>query len=500
MRLAPLSLVVLLALVSWAGGQITEGQWTYIVENGGATIAASTATGAVTIPSVLGGYAVKNVGTWAWTPVFGYDNTSVTSVAIPDSVTSIGYGAFRRCTGLTSVSIPDSVTSIAFGTLDTTLPWVFDGCINLERIDIDPGNPAYSSVGGVVFNKFATSLLRVPPGKQGHYAVPASVVSIADWAFVQCSKLTGISIPITVASTGALDFGYIFEGGEDITYLTAPPITVDVTSLADNEDFVTALAAKILASQPNNYGIATKADLSGAISDATTQAIAQVQASPNDYNLFSSTQYQANRITGVAEGKAEVTSNPTAYSLFTESSIMDMNLGGVMLKKGSNANALDLELTIETKDNLATSGWQVAERISRSVSMAGVQRQFLRVRAGAPYVAPDVKVLAHPTLGNILTDGAGRVLYYFAADTPGGNPLFSGSSWPYVTVPAAPKADAGVTAMLASSTFGKPGGPYLTVNGRPVYFYVGDTIAGQANGQGVGSVWWTVKADGAINQ
>lgn len=295
---------------------------------------------------------------------------------------------------------------------------------------------------------------------------------------------------------------------------------------ADIDKLTGLIAERVLAALPDNYGIATKADLGTAVSDATSQAIAQVQATPNNYNLFSaaqydgnrangqtdvvsqpntfglfdSTQYEANRITGVAEGKAEVTGNPTAYSLFTESSIMDMNLGSLMLKKRADANALDLELTIETKDNLATSGWQVAERISRSVSMAGVQRQFLRVRADAPYVAPDVQVLAHPTLGNILTDGAGRVLYFFAADTPGGNPLFSGSSWPYVTVPAAPKADAGVTAMLASSTFGKPGGPYLTVNGRPVYYYVGDSEAGQANGHGAGSVWWTIKVDGVINQ
>jgi predicted lipoprotein with Yx(FWY)xxD motif len=179
---------------------------------------------------------------------------------------------------------------------------------------------------------------------------------------------------------------------------------------------------------------------------------------------------------------------------------MDMNLGSLMLKKRADANALDLELTIEAKDNLTTDGWQVAERITRLVSMEGVQRQFLRVRADAPYVAPNVKILAHPTLGNILTDGAGRVLYYFAADTPGGNPLFSGSSWPYVTVPAAPKADAGVSAMLASSTFGKPDGTYLTINGRPAYYYVGDSEAGQANGQGAGWVWWTIRADGVINQ
>jgi predicted lipoprotein with Yx(FWY)xxD motif len=225
-----------------------------------------------------------------------------------------------------------------------------------------------------------------------------------------------------------------------------------------------------------------------------------VTANPAAFSLFTESQFAANRIAGVAEGKAEVTSNPTAYSLFTESSIMDMNLGSLMLKKGDGADALDLELTIETRDNLATNGWQVAERITRSISMDGVQRQFLRVRADAPYVAPNVKVLTHPTLGNILTDGAGRVLYYFAADTPGGNPLFGGSSWPYVTVPAAPKADAGVSAMPASSTFGKPGGPYLTLNARPVYTYVGDSEAGQANGQGAGWVWYTIKADVSINQ
>ena len=129
MKLAPLPLVVLLALVSWASGQITDGQWTYIVEDGGATITASTATGAVTIPSVLGGYAVKNVGTGTWwSSVFGYDNTSVLSVSIPDSVKSIRDSAFQNCTGLTSVIIGNGVTSIG----DRT----FSGCTGLTSVII----------------------------------------------------------------------------------------------------------------------------------------------------------------------------------------------------------------------------------------------------------------------------------------------------------------------------------------------------------------------------
>ena len=247
--------------------------------------------------------------------------------------------------------------------------------------------------------------------------------------------------------------------------------------------------------------------------DNRTNGQTDVMNNPAAFNLFDSTQYEAHRISGVAQGKAEVTSNPTAYSLFTESSIMDMNLGGLMLKKGTDANKLDLELTIETNDNLATDGWRVAERITLPVSMEGGiqdhgdvtrppprQKQFLRVRAGAPIVAPNVKMLAHPTLGNILTDGAGRVLYFFTSDTPGGNPMFSGSSWPYVSVPAAPKADASVTATIASSSFGRSNGPFLTINTRPAYTYAGDTTAGQATGHGAGWVWYTIKADGTINQ
>ena len=90
MRLATLPLVVLLAMVSWASGQITEGDWTYVVENGGATITASTATGDVTIPSELGGYAVKRVGP-GWSTILGSGNTSVTSVSIPPNSTLVFY-------------------------------------------------------------------------------------------------------------------------------------------------------------------------------------------------------------------------------------------------------------------------------------------------------------------------------------------------------------------------------------------------------------------------
>lgn len=455
-----------------------------IIPSGVTSIGISAFASCSSLPSVTLPNSLTSISDYA----FG-GCTSLTNVVIPDSVTSVGRDAFFACTGLTSATIPASVTSIE--------PSTFANCTSLVSVFIANG---VTSIGDYAFNR-CTSLLEV--------AIPNSVTSIGHDAFSECSNLVSIGLP-----QGVTNIGFWAFKDTALRSITIPESVVWLGSEAFFRAPITSavIPAKFIA-QYGTIGLSPELSSSlllselansfatdDAVSAAEARGIASVTSDPASFGLFDSTQYEANRITGVAEGKAEVTGNPTAYSLFTESSIMDMNLGGVMLKKGSNANTLDLELTIETKDNLATSGWQVAERISRSVSMAGVQRQFLRVRADAPYVAPDVKVLAHPTLGNILTDGAGRVLYFFAADTPGGNPLFSGSSWPYVTVPAAPKADAGVTAMLASSTFGKPGGPYLTVNGRPVYYYVGDSEAGQANGHGAGSVWWTIKVDGVINQ
>lgn len=55
-----------------------------------------------------------------------YNCSSLTSITIPDSVTSIGKYAFYECSGLTSVTIPNSVTSIG--------AWAFSGCSGLKTV------------------------------------------------------------------------------------------------------------------------------------------------------------------------------------------------------------------------------------------------------------------------------------------------------------------------------------------------------------------------------
>ena len=197
MRNLILSVLLLASAFQTAMGQIVEGQWTYIVENGGATITASTATGDVTIPSVLGGYAVKKVS--EGNPVFGWGNNSVTSVVIPEGMTSIGGSAFNACLSLTSITIPNSVTSIGAAFVA--------GCSSLTSITIPN---SVTSIGNRSFFH-CSSLTSI--------TIPNSVTSIEVSAFESCSSLTSITIPNSVTSIGESAFfnctslnGVYFQG------------------------------------------------------------------------------------------------------------------------------------------------------------------------------------------------------------------------------------------------------------------------------------------------
>jgi uncharacterized repeat protein (TIGR02543 family) len=141
----------------------------------------------VVIPATYNGLPVTEIGTSAFL------GSSITSVNIPNSVTSIGFGAFRSCTGLTSIHIPSSVTSIA----NTS----FYLCSNLASITVDNENPNYTNEGGILYNKTKTSIIATAPkGIIGELIIPNSITNIPSYTFRDCTELTSVTIHSGITS------------------------------------------------------------------------------------------------------------------------------------------------------------------------------------------------------------------------------------------------------------------------------------------------------------
>lgn len=227
------------------------------------------------IPSTVsyGGtqYRVTNIHNDAFKSCY-----SLTTVSIPNSVTSCGTSVFRSPYRLTQINVatdnpnfssvggvlcdkagqkllffpqgrtgdyttPSGITSIeeyAFYSSDLTSVTLSSSVANIDseafiyssltRINVASGNPYYSSIDGVVFDKAVKTLIVYPRARKGAYTIPAGVTSIGDYAFENCSSLSSITIPNSVMNIGTR----AFDNCSSLTSITIPNSVTSIKSFA----------------------------------------------------------------------------------------------------------------------------------------------------------------------------------------------------------------------------------------------------------------------------
>lgn len=133
---------------------------------------------------------------------------NLTNITIPSSIRSIGERTFNGCSGLTNINMPNSVTSIGDN--------AFGHCNNLKSIIIPDG---VTNIGGSEFSD-CISLASI--------TIPNSVVSIGNSAFYGCSSLSSITIPNSVTSIGS---GAFYSCG-GLTSIIIPDGTTNIDKYA----------------------------------------------------------------------------------------------------------------------------------------------------------------------------------------------------------------------------------------------------------------------------
>ena len=139
--------------------------------------------GAVTVPDTINYLPVTCIADEAF-----YGRSDITSLDIPDTVTSLGNYTFYNCASLSSVTLPIDLLSVG--------NYSFEGCSSLTNVELPS---SVTSLGTAAFGDCS---------RLASVTLPGNLTNIGYTEFINCSSLTNIVIPGGVTSIGE----YAFSG------------------------------------------------------------------------------------------------------------------------------------------------------------------------------------------------------------------------------------------------------------------------------------------------
>ena len=181
---------------------------TYTISSGGVVDNGDSCTGAVVIPE--GVTAIDDSA---------FEDSSLASITLPASVMEIGSRAFNGAIALTSITIPAGVIEIGSR--------AFSATNSLTSISVNPANPSFTSIDGMLLNKEVTTLIIYSVAKSAtSITIPAGVTTIGRQAFSGATFLTSITMQtgVTTIEQGA------FNGMTSLSDITIPE---GVTTIGD---------------------------------------------------------------------------------------------------------------------------------------------------------------------------------------------------------------------------------------------------------------------------
>lgn len=140
---------------------------------------------------------------------------------------------------------------------------------------------------------------------------------------------------------------------------------------------------------------------------------------------------------------------------------------------------------------------------STSQTSTGATGASASGNAAAAAAAAATTVAAHSgPMGTFLTDSSGKALYMFGSDTASKSTCSGACAtyWPPLTAMGSAAASGGVDAAKLGTITRSDGTTQVTYAGHPLYYYKGDTAAGDTKGQGsnnFGAKWWLLATSGA---